>query len=360
MHTETLACNETTRLVLRQVNGDLRLAGEPGGQVRLRVADRDALEVSSENGRIIVTCRTGCLAFLPPDCQVEVGQVSQDLRIQDLKAALSVQNVGGDLQLRSVGEVSVDRVGGDLIARVVSGNLRVGHVGGDARIETISGALTVEAVAGDLRVDGASREVDVRCGGDGRVRMSPAPGTHNKVRAGGDLRCTLPLAPSVRIEVLTAGDIRLPSEARADAEGAQPGYVLGGGEAHLALEASGDVQVETAAYGAAAARGRSEMGGVDAESIGRDVAAALEDLEASGLMHEGVVDAAAIRRLVDEKLRQAGVSRSAPKATRPGRAAAPDRTAPGPEQVSVLQMLQDGKITAEQAETLLRALEGGS
>lgn len=362
MHTERMQIGQGGRLRIARVQGDLRLVGQEGSEVRILVPDASALTVAHQGNDIEVTCRGGCLVFLPAGCATSIDQVTGDVRVGGLAVSLDIDTVGGDLNLRDMAAVSVARVGGDLVARRAGGRLQAAAIAGEARLEGLRSDITLESVGGDVLLRQAHGSVNLTGGGDVRLEFAPAPGTHSTIRAGGDLECILPDEASVEIVASAGGDLRLPIGADGAPGETQRQVHLGAGEAQLQLHAGGDLRVMWP--GEAGRRNNidvflEEMDTKVRTEVEKAMAAASSSLRGLDSLprHEEIA------RQVEGSLRNAGVRETAPPAAPAGRTRTPAHGGPGeaesPEQMAILNMLQTGKINAQQAETLLRALEGG-
>jgi hypothetical protein len=364
MHTERLQLAAGDRLRVSRVKGDLRLAASDGAELRLQVGEADVLSLRRQAGLVEVECRAGCLVFVPRGCPTSVGNVAGDLRVYGLPADLEIENVGGSLNLRQAGRVSVGRVGGDLVARKLNDRLQATNVGGDAQLEDLHGDAALGEVGGDLRLRQGVGSVAVHAGGDIWLEFSPAAGTRSTIRAGGDLRCVLPAHASVWIEVHAGGDLALPVGVEVAQHEGKTRHRLGSGDAEILLEAGGDLRVRQMGEGERReidsfvdeihASVRAQVEGAMASA-----ASGMESLDSLGSLPDG----AAIARQVQESLRATGIGRPAPRPASAGRGRPAGRGGGQPEnaeQMAILDMLQTGKINSEEAELLLRALEAGS
>lgn len=96
---------------------------------------------------------------VPAMSSLDIGTVSADIDIADVKGFQSLHTVSGD--------VTVESAGGDVTAEAVSGDIEVDGVGqdgqfkanavsGDVTFFRVSGSISIETVTGDLVVDEGS------------------------------------------------------------------------------------------------------------------------------------------------------------------------------------------------------------
>lgn len=384
--------------------GDLRLRVPVGASLDLR-AVRGDLRIGQVGGAIQVGEVAGDL-LLREVGPTEVGSVFGDVSAKQVAGGLTVGNIYGDAAAREVqGDVELGSVGADLRVNGCLGNLRA-QVGADASIGLPEAAPAADpvgadggdALAADIAAALRGRRYEVHAGADILLRVPEGVGATLRARSGAG-------------EV----DVRL-ADARVDAlDGAQR-VTIGDGALELDLVAGGKVVVA----GAAGAAGDSWQGermwqemGADFRSMATEFAQRMEAqismmtgqiserlahlsealpevLAAAGLSADeaerialrvrvaGDRAAERARRGVEEANRhvarhmdqaQRHAERQAERqarqqAVRVVHAPPPPPPPPGAphaggeERMLILRMLEQGKITVEDATRLMAAMEG--
>jgi hypothetical protein len=369
MQKERIELGEAPLIKIDAIGGDLRVSGHDESYLEVQAPDSGNLKVTEEKGGALVICRSGCLIFMPRSGRIEAGEVGGDCRITDVEGEVLLQTVGGDLSLRRVGKASFELIGGDMQARRLMGDLAVDHVGGDAVVQEIEGGIRMRMVGGDVLLGEVAGMVDVSCGGDALVSFDPPGGQASKVQAGSDLDCRVSPQASVRVKAQAGGDREIGRGFETDAD--EGVFLLGSGEAELELSAGGDLVLRLA--------GASQGFG------GFDFADVLSDMDVELAEMETKMDSLAVPLEfgVKEKVRRAvrNARRSARKARHhhfkleaefdplkgitfqgPGWAGFGEspQEATEEERHQILRMVEQGKITVDEAEALLEALEGES
>jgi len=369
MERVNLEVGPAPKIVVETLGGDLRFAGREGAILEAQAPDQGGLQLERTEGGARLACRSSCLVFAPSGASLEGGEVGGDVRIADLEGALLLSRVGGDLSLRRVGRASFETVGGDLHARELSGNLTADVVGGDALALEVEGDLRLRSVGGDLFLRGVRGTVDCQAGGDAMLTLRPQPGSNSCIRAGGDLSLELPREASVRLRLQAGGELHLPAGVAAVPEEDGVWVELGSGEAELDVRAGGDMVLRLGSP-------EKDPPGFFVGDILGEVEAKLAEMEAHfSAMGAGLygIDAERIgervRRAV-RKARRKASHRPRSRSAHAGRwrtgAGRPSRGMPPPasqelseeERLTVLRMVEQGKISVEEAERLLAALEG--
>jgi hypothetical protein len=393
MSETTIACGGKPLITLK-VAGDLRIEGWGRNEILLKSKDPKDVHVQHEGDRVEITSDADCEVSVPSLAIVNVEHVGGDGEAYDLQGNLRVVKVEGDLTLHHIGGAFLERIGGDLMAKHVKGDLNVQHVGGDARIKDVMGVASVITVGGDLSLEDGSGGQQTTVGGDARVGLKPRAGQDYTLRAGGDITIVLPMDASLRADIHSgSGVMEISLGSRIEhIEAHTYQLTLGKGEASLSLLAGGEVTLTSESrpawtgdeFLAGFAQELSSLG----ERISRKVSTSVRSAEFNERV-DRVLDQA-LRRMqyqvnsamkrVEEKLTGSESTQAAPASANAG-VATPIKEVevPAPavegtnekgqvsppaakptgedERLQVLRMLQEKKITAEEAELLLEALD---
>jgi hypothetical protein len=382
----TMEVGSSPKVRILNIGGDLRLSGREGSNFEAQAPGSGKLEVEQKDEWVEVGCRSGCLIFLPTGAQVEGGEVGGDMRATGVENEVMIQTVGGDLSLRRVGRATFEVIGGDLRARKLTGDLTSDRIGSDAVIEKVEGNIIVRSVGGDAIANMVEGDADISvggdfvlnkfegllkasAGGDARISFSGPPSEGSSVSVGGDLYCRLPDEISLILKVSAGGDLRLPSEAGmesfeedsllvrlGDAEGDEYSIELSsGGDLWLQVGASGEGGFITEMMG-------DVLGELDAEMADMEARFNAYGAGLSGFDAERIGER--VRKAVSRAQRNA--ARASLKLERLGIPPIPpipplgSTTVSEEERLKILKMVEAGKISVEEAETLLQALEGES
>jgi len=387
MWTQTVETTLSPTIVVEECLGDLSVQGvdEPRLTLSLRNG-ADALSLRREGEDVFLTLRADAHLTCPRGARLTLWAVRGDLRVRDISGPLTVGAVSGDGLLRRVGPLTVGEIYGDLSLQGAAGEVRIREVFGDARLQEVDGPLSVRAVRGDLR-----------------LRPPYVSGAAYCFGVGSTARIVVPADANVRFALRAGGRVRssVPGLSLAEAGGVMTG-ALGDGEAVLEVTAGSHIllvpEVAEEAEWGAWATGMEDIGAV----VEARVAEAMALLEARLDETLRSVDSEEIRRRVEraaERARQAAeryareageaarreaerarreAEREAERARREaerarmqaeraerrwqrasGRRPEPARTATAEAEIlRVLRLVEEGKLTPEQAAELLAALEG--
>lgn len=374
MFERSIETTATPHVTIEVCRGSLTVRGDAIEELRLLVWGKEGeVTVEGDEESLTIVIPDDGTLICPTGASLTIDRVLGNLRVEDVEGTLTLGGVHGNISLRSVGPVALDEGLGNLIARDVLGDLRGGEVKGNARIRGLHGKATLKRVAGNLVADDLQDGLNVEQV-RGNVLLGPtfASGATYSLNADGNLRLRLLPDASLRLAVRAAGRVRsLVPDVTLETIDGETRATLGTGEAALEADVAGNVILRAMEPGQA-----FEMG-VDLEGLGArvewQVNEAMAELATRLESSLGFVDTEPIRRQVEQATEQArrqaeqAAERARMRAERAERrwrraSGAGPRPKPQPasdeERLRVLRMVEEGRLTPEQASDLLAALEG--
>jgi hypothetical protein len=393
---QTFQSGPTPVLAIHSVEGNLNLAGWDRPEVQVRVdGDDDALTIEQHDGTFTIECEDNLWLRVPVQTAVTIGVVEGNASISLLLGGLTIETIEGSAAIQSVGAFNAACIEGNFAARLIAGELAVKMVEGNAQIAKVAGGVQLDMVQGNLVLDESSGAIDVTVEGNAKVQTMLAEGQHCTVRAEGNITCDVPhnaggvfsLKADGAIRIRNFGDERTMRSGEVNFE-RQPAH------ARITLAADGNILLRGAqprAFDAAEFSSTIEdemaMRSVEiAQQISAQIESQVNELsrqlddklsrlgnneEFAVTIQERVQSA---MRRAEEKLAEAmrkmeqrtqeSESRRRkgnwpappppPAAPKPKRSPATDE-----ERMMILRMVEQGKLSVEQAESLLAALNGG-
>ena len=334
--------------------------------------------------------------------------INGDLEANNIHGPSQVRQVEGDAELNNVhGPCEIGKVSGDLEVNNVHGPFE-GDADGDLSVVNVHGPLNAQA-GGDLQIETVHGPINGSAGGDAHLRLAVIAGPCN-VSAGGDINCRIPANANAKVRLRAGGEINTRKLDEVPIfNGNNAEFTLGNGGTPIELVAGGDINLGTQAFGESfnfefdfGGKSGDEIAAAASEftrnlvsqvenglrSLTRTLDVKLSNLgtseEIAGKVQEKVQSAMrraeekiteaskeAERRARDAEKRMAEMERrqqkgrpgvywgttppAPPPPPRPPKANAP---ASEEERLMVLRMVSEGKISVEQAEQLLAALNG--
>jgi hypothetical protein len=361
-----ISSGKTPRIKIGAIDGDLSVVGWDGEGVLIKT-DEDELTLQHNGDEIAISSTDDVSLRIPKDALLFIERIGGDMALRGVMGNVEIKEIDNDLSMRDVGSVSIEMIKADFSLRSAKGNLYVKSVGGDVSVRDVEGNITLESVADDLALRGARGNVKVNVGEDVVVYLEPKADGAYSITAGDDI--LLVLKPNANVTLSMHGD---------EIDVAWPGIeneedvtervlVLGDGSAKIALNAGGDIRVTNDAEAGNSAEDFGNFAGMnfDWSGFGERISRQVE--QATSRAAKRAEEAARrVERHAERHARRWGGRvktgswswETGPKGV-PTPPAPPSEPVAEEERMAVLKMLAEKKITAEQAEQLLNALEGG-
>jgi hypothetical protein len=374
--------NVTVPVIVKNIGGDLRLRGRNSDLII--EGDNVQVEQIGEGQPYVIRCGSDCRITVPESVAVVVQQVGGDAKITDIGGTLEIGAVGGDLVVRNAHGVQIKTVGSTLRVKWLEGPLMVKVVGSDATIRGVNGDVSVDVVGADLFLRGIDGNCLVeRVGSDLVLDMDFQPGGNYRFQAAGDVLCRVEPETDARFVVPLNTEVSVDIPAEVTEEGSSQIVTLGAGAATVTIECDGEMRLVGEEDDYAYDLGAQIEEEVEARlsSMEEKLAQQLDGLDeriqakAEQLANQATKFAEKFGEKADQFRRGADRRGAKPKGKRNftfewGWPTPPSSPPPPPppmrkktepvseqERLMILRMVQEGKITIEEAERLLSALD---
>jgi hypothetical protein len=403
--THILNISQPNPIIHIKAYGGVKIEGVDETQVQCEIDAPQLATLIEENDHVYLTANSSCNVTVPMASAIEIEKGMGSISVHNIQGRVTIEKVLGNLVMDGIDSARVEKIGGNCAVRNASGEIYLEKVGGNLIVdkvgslicEKVGGVCKAKHVAGDFKVDkvGGGFKAEhfagltsvSRVGGD----FSAADlALGDDLHAGGDIRIA-GLGFGGDVDLSAGGDVML---SLADSvEGAR--MDLNAGAYHIRIiHDDDDVSVESKRYeyefGDAkvdvviAAGGKILIGEtIDAEVGGIGDLSGFFSYEESALNEmikervdsatrraEAKIKAAEIRleQIQDKVEKDRGFKLNielddlkkvkpltpVPPVTRKaGKKGASDE-----ERLMILKMLQDKRITVDEAESLFKALEG--
>ncbi len=336
-----ISAGRTPKIEIDSISGDLSIVGWEGEDILFK-ADEDELNVQQDGDRVRVSCNDDLSLRVPRGASIAVASANGDMALKSIMGGIALQEIHGDLSIRDVDTVSIDTVHADLSLRGAKGSLSVKAVHGDASIREVGGHVAIDSISDDLALRDVRGNVSANVGEDVVLYLNPQPGNAYSVTAGEDILLVMPPKANATL-TLNGDEIDVDWKGVKNDESTSRVITLGDGSAIVTLNAGGDIRVTNQADAGESAEDFGNFAGIgfDWSGFGERISRQVE---------------AATRRFNT----RVNVGRWDWDVTPEGVPVPLSEPVSDEERMSILKMLQEKKITAEEAEKLLAALEGGS
>lgn len=374
MYRRTIETSTSPHITVEECRGNLTVRAGAENEVMLLVqAEEDEVGVQREGETLSLVLPETATLTCPPMTSLTIGEALGNLHVEGIEGPVTAQSVHGNATLRALGPVAFQETLGNLTARDLKANLEGQDVKGNARVQGVADKLTLQEVSGNLTAEGLGGGLSVeKVRGNARLRPPFTAGASYRLDVGGNLTVFVPQDASLHVALKSGAHVSSQvAGLQLEKTNRRVEGTLGAGEAKLEAEVGANVSLRPADAEDAFEVG-ADLEGLSAQiewQVNEAVAQMTSRLEES----LGRVDSAAIRERVDRATEHARrqAERAAERArmraeraerrwrrvsghpSRPEQKAASDE-----ERLRVLRMVEEGRLTPEQASELLAALEG--
>ena len=364
---KSIFVGNTPKINLDKIGGDLSIVGWDGAELLIKADDDDArLEQTGET--VSVSCNSDLSLRIPKGAALAIKSIVGDASIRGVLGEIEIQEIRGDFSARDIGSLSIDTAYSDFSLRGAKGNLYIKNVHSDVSIRDVDGNVTLDSVADDLALRGARGNIKVNVGEDVVVYLEPKANGEYSVNAGDDILLVLPREANATV-TMQGDKIDMDwSGVDKDKDATERVVVLGDGSAKIKLVAGGDVRVTNRADAGESAEEFGNFAGLNFDWSGFGDRISRQVEQVSSRAAKRAEEAARRAERHAERHARHGKSglivgrwnwdlKGTPKPPTPP--APPSEPVSEDERMAILKMLAEKKITAQQAEELLSALEGG-
>lgn len=361
-----ISAGKSPRIRIDSIDGDLSVVGWEGDEILIK-SDEDELTLNQNGDEVVLSSTDDVSLRIPRDASLFIQRIGGDAALRGVMGNVEIKKIDNDISIREVGSVVIDTIGSDFSLRGAKGNLYVKNVGGDVSVRDVEGNVTLDSVADDLALRGARGNIRVNVGEDVVVYLEPKADGEHSVIAGDDILLVLPLNANATLN-LHGDEIDIDWPGVENEENViERGIVLGDGSAKITLNAGGDIRVTNDVNAGNSAEEFGNFAGLNFDWSGFGERISRQVAQATARAAKRAEEAARrVERHAERRARgwKANVnvgrwnwdlnSQNIPTPPSP-----PSEPVAEEERMAILKMLAEKKITAEQAEQLLNALEGG-
>ncbi len=358
----TISAGSAPKILIETVGGDLSLVGWDSDEVLLK-GDDDEIRFQQNGEEVKISCDDDISIRVPKTASVHIQHISGDASIRGVLGGIELKEISGDLSIRDVDSVSIDTIESDFSLRGAKGSLYVKKAQSDVSIREVGGNVSLESVADDLALRDVRGNVSANVSEDVVLYLNPQPGNSYSITAGDDILLVMPPKANATL-TLNGDEISVDWKGIEHVEDATSRVItLGDGSAMITLNAGGDIRISNQSDAGESAEDFGNFAGigVDWSGFGERISRQVEQAtrRAGRQAEEAARRAERAGRRVNAKL-NVGVGRWNWDVFQKGGPVPAKPQASEEERMAILKMLQEKKITADEADKLLAALEGDS
>lgn len=381
MEIKTIELQEPAKISV-SVDGNLYLRSWEKSEIQVQGSDLDKISLVNLSNEIEILHEDDLLISLPSESRLNLLKVGGNAYLSGELEWVEIGKIDGNLTLQNVKNVKAGQIGGNCKIDGLSSGFSIDSIGGNLKGIYISEAFVCEHVGGNVSLFAVKGATKISAGGNMKVQLAELGGDI-QLQAGGTIHLFIPEDPDARFDLYNSGDsvevgiggkiqkLRSATFKSIYREGKNLIKLTAGGRIKLFDHSSGQVNPDDFYSGAEKLGQKFEekFKNGDFNSFQNFIDFDLNQLDS--LINENVER---ITKLTEQRVKEAfekigsssdwkDFARSNWSETFREQADAFDQQKKKPrasedEKLTVLKMLQEKKINAEEAEKLLKALEG--
>jgi hypothetical protein len=242
MTNRTISVGSTPQIFIEAIGGDLSIVGWEGEDLLIKADDDDA-DLKQDGDRVIITSHGDLTLRVPRLATLCTKTVDGDIALRGVNGDIEIDKAQGDVSIRDIGNVKIGSVQADLNLRTSRGNVKIKNIFGDASIRDVQGDVSLDSVGDDLALREVQGNLWTNVGGDVVLYLDPQLGKNYSVNAGDDVM--LILSPSADANLELKGDeiyLDWPGVPFSD-ESTSRIVTLGSGASRISISAGGELRV---------------------------------------------------------------------------------------------------------------------
>jgi hypothetical protein len=158
--------------------------------------DLNVQKISHEKDELSLIFMDDCELKVPKDVKVVIDRANGNARVRDLSGNLEINRVNGNLAVQNTRKTDISKVSGNCLVQDILDDLTVNQVFGSFKGKGVRGNVKVEKTSGGIELHSISSGAEMRSFGDIRVSISDDSTEPIKLRSSADIYLDLPLNAS--------------------------------------------------------------------------------------------------------------------------------------------------------------------
>ncbi|PKO12316.1 MAG: hypothetical protein CVU39_24530 [Chloroflexi bacterium HGW-Chloroflexi-10] len=345
----------------------------------IRYSQSSDFEDRLEGSCLSIFSKRNLLISIPATVKVVIQSVSGNCEILNGFQEVVINKVDGNLEIEQTNSVSVDKVGGNVRVGKIKDNGHFVNIGGNIKLNSGGSLLQLEHVGGNLTATSEQLAINGKVGGNAKLNIKSLLDQESKLFAGGNLKLSFSGSPDMELIASSGGLIKVELNGEVEkTSGKIFKRTFGTGLKKLEVRAGGNIKISSEAWDEELEMNFMESSESHWDDLERQVEMRVEN--DFGINFTGLFDlerqigneVQSRTRKAEERIQQAmekinrkvgfsnGFNVSEDLPNQGSSSVTNQKQSTGvsdEERMLILKMLQEKKITAEEADRLLEALE---
>ncbi len=146
--------------------GGVQITGVDRAEVQCEIDAPQLATLVEEDGNVYVTVNSSCNLTVPESSSIQIEKGMGSIKINNIKSEINIEKAMGNLVLEDVVKVTVEKVGGNFAVRRTSDDIQVEKVGGNLVLEDVA-SFKGEKIGGNCFLKNVHGEFSLEKAGGG-------------------------------------------------------------------------------------------------------------------------------------------------------------------------------------------------
>jgi hypothetical protein len=240
----TISLENISKISIRS-HANLDLSGWEKNEVQINT-DLNIQRTRKEEGVLFLIFVDDCEIKVPFGKELEINRASGNARIKNLHANISVNHISGNLAVQNVNNIKIDKVSGSLLVEEVKGHLDIGRVSGNFKGRQFHGNISSGRIDGGVSLLKVHRGAKINSNGDLSLDVAANSQDELNLRTFAGINLNLPVFTDAEISAICkAQNIELRVGERTEKyNDRRKTLILGDGSRHIRLESNGRIKIK--------------------------------------------------------------------------------------------------------------------
>ncbi len=376
---------ENPTIIIEDVLGKLTIKGWDSTDINCESNNREMMDIEDKGDHLILSSAGNCSLRVPLTSEIKIKSVKGNLEINHLSGSIEADEVMGTANVFNSNSFKAKVIKGNLNITHLDEALEITKIYGNLSLKDVFGKATVENCSGNISVSGISGGFDLKTSGNTIFNFDPDPGKEYRVSSFGNLFCQVPSSAGFEAELQSTSGIQINAPViEIEEKGPDSKFIqIGDGESKFFFKANGKITLSVEGHYGKFSSHKQSSHFNDLKEFSNQVATeaietlerSLEDLnvhlqELTITIPEDKLNLKNTRKEILKARRdleqQLAASRRQVRRSIKRKLSGPeiiikkrsDDPVSNEERVKILQMVESGLISVEDAESLLAAIEG--
>lgn len=188
---EKITFSSIEKIEVDQVKGDLYIRTWDDAEIQIIYNEAKKFETDDDGGILTLEADDSILISAPHTVVLMLEEIRGNCNVFGKFDQINIEKIGGNLEISQGRDVQVEVIGGNCVLGAIDGRMSVEKVGGNLRAQSLLGNFSFEKVGGNLHLNGTLSNFSCSVGGNANVNCDSLTGNENEIHAGGNLKMNL-------------------------------------------------------------------------------------------------------------------------------------------------------------------------